>query len=129
MTARLTISPAKIAARPGETIRLTCQPAGPGPYTIEWQKVDGALSPTAVERQGVLEIRQVTPADAGQYRCIASNNAGSSEGYAVIDISGMLSSDWLRFVAYFKYLIFYLFCFVFVCLLFIYIFYDDDYYY
>ncbi|XP_041377591.1 basement membrane-specific heparan sulfate proteoglycan core protein-like isoform X3 [Gigantopelta aegis] len=93
VTARLTISPAQVAARPGETVRLTCQPAGTGPYTIEWQKVDGALSPTAVEHQGILEIRQVTPADAGQYRCIATNNAGSSEGFAVLEISVPPTAD------------------------------------
>ncbi|XP_048238836.1 basement membrane-specific heparan sulfate proteoglycan core protein-like isoform X2 [Haliotis rufescens] len=87
VTPRLTITPSVVATRPGQTVRLNCQPGGSGPFQIEWTKVNGVLSPTAIERDGVLEIRGVTAADAGQYRCIATNNAGSSEGYASIEIS------------------------------------------
>ncbi|XP_067659130.1 basement membrane-specific heparan sulfate proteoglycan core protein-like isoform X2 [Haliotis asinina] len=87
VTPQLTITPAQVATRPGQTVRLNCQPGGSGPFQIEWTKVNGVLSPTAIERDGVLEIRSITAADAGQYRCIATNNAGSSEGYAVIEIS------------------------------------------
>jgi hypothetical protein len=62
---------------------------GAGPFEIEWHKVDGVLSPTAREYDGVLEIRQVTAADAGQYRCIARSNGLVSEGYATLLIAGM----------------------------------------
>ena len=51
----------------------------------------GILPPGVREFDGVLEIRQVTPADAGQYRCIATNNAGTSEGYATLNVAG----EWL----------------------------------
>ncbi|XP_012944719.1 basement membrane-specific heparan sulfate proteoglycan core protein [Aplysia californica] len=86
VTPRLTISPSSVAARPGQPISLTCQPAGQGPFNIEWTKVGGTLSPQARENNGVLEIRQVTRADAGTYRCIASNAAGSTEGFADVTV-------------------------------------------
>ena len=72
----------------GDSVTMRCQPTGQGPFQIEWQKVGGILPPGVREFDGVLEIRQVTPADAGQYRCIATNNAGTSEGYATLNVAG-----------------------------------------
>ncbi|XP_064610527.1 LOW QUALITY PROTEIN: basement membrane-specific heparan sulfate proteoglycan core protein-like [Liolophura sinensis] len=84
---RLTISPARVSARPGSPLYLRCSSQGTPPINIEWSKVNGILSPSAVERDGILEIRQVTAADAGQYRCVATNQAGSAEGIAEVIIS------------------------------------------
>nr|KAG5704759.1 hypothetical protein BaRGS_005215 [Batillaria attramentaria] len=57
---------------------------GQGPFQIDWQKVGGVLPPDVRQFDGELVIRQITAADSGQYRCIATNNAGTSEGYATI---------------------------------------------
>ncbi|XP_034337833.2 basement membrane-specific heparan sulfate proteoglycan core protein isoform X5 [Magallana gigas] len=85
VTPILSISPAQVEARAGQTVRLRCQPEGQGPFNIEWVKMDGILSPSATQSlDGVLEIRQVTAADAGRYRCVATNSAGSSDGFAVV---------------------------------------------
>nr|XP_022341960.1 basement membrane-specific heparan sulfate proteoglycan core protein-like isoform X4 [Crassostrea virginica] len=85
VTPTMIISPAKVEARAGQRVQLRCQPQGQGPFNIEWVKMDGVLSPSATQTlDGVLEIRQVTAADAGRYRCVATNSAGSSDGIAVI---------------------------------------------
>ncbi|CAG5125030.1 unnamed protein product, partial [Candidula unifasciata] len=81
---KLVITPSRITARPGQPIQLQCQPDGQGPFNVEWSKLDGQLSPQARESNGVLQIRQVTRADAGRYRCVATNAAGSIEGFADI---------------------------------------------
>ncbi|KAL3861185.1 hypothetical protein ACJMK2_007245 [Sinanodonta woodiana] len=84
---RLTVSPSRLVARAGENIILRCSPTGSGPFNIEWSKVNGVLSPRASENEGILEIQQVTAADAGRYRCVATSASGSSEGYAVVEIT------------------------------------------
>lgn len=88
VTPKIRISPSQVSARLGQSLSLTCQPEGSGPFQIEWQKVGGVLSPAARERDGVLEIRQLTAADAGQYKCIATSSVGTSEGYATITVLG-----------------------------------------
>ena len=88
MTPRLTVSPGQVTARLGDSVTMRCQPLGQGPFQIEWQKVGGILPRGVREFDGVLEIQQVTAADAGRYRCIATNNAGSSEGYATLNVAG-----------------------------------------
>ncbi|GAB1602266.1 basement membrane-specific heparan sulfate proteoglycan core protein-like isoform X6, partial [Argonauta hians] len=80
------ISPANVAARLGESMRLVCQAEGSGPITIEWQKINGAMSPNVQDQNGVLYFREVTAADAGQYRCLARNSAGVAEGIVLVKI-------------------------------------------
>ncbi|BFZ23346.1 hypothetical protein BsWGS_26385 [Bradybaena similaris] len=86
VTPRLTISPSSVTTRPGQPLQLRCQPSGPGPFSIEWTKLDGQLSPQARERDGVLEIRQVTRADAGRYRCVVTGAGGFGEGFVDVNI-------------------------------------------
>ncbi|XP_069115040.1 basement membrane-specific heparan sulfate proteoglycan core protein-like isoform X2 [Argopecten irradians] len=84
---RLTISPARVEAVAGQRIQLTCIPQGSGPFQIEWSKLNGLLNPRAVQTsEGTLVINQVTAADAGRYRCVATSSAGSSDGYAEVSI-------------------------------------------
>jgi len=85
---RLTISPQRVASRAGETIQLRCTPTGSGPFNIEWSRVDAQINPEARESDGILEIRQVTAADAGRYRCVVQSSAGSSDGYAIVEVEG-----------------------------------------
>jgi len=46
------------------------------------------MNPGANERDGVLEIRQVTAADAGRYRCVVQSSSGTNEGYAIVEVNG-----------------------------------------
>ncbi|KAK6966048.1 basement membrane-specific heparan sulfate proteoglycan core protein, partial [Biomphalaria glabrata] len=82
VTSNLVISPSSTRVRAGASLRLSCQLGGSYPYTVEWSKEDGVLSPQARESNGVLDIRQVTSADAGRYKCVATTDIGSSEAYA-----------------------------------------------
>jgi len=85
---RLTISPQRVATRAGDTIQLRCTPTGSGPFNIEWSRVDDQMNSGARESDGILEIRQVTAADAGRYRCVVQSSAGTSDGYATVDVEG-----------------------------------------
>ena len=93
VTPSLTISPARVEARAGGSVQLRCQPQGSGPFNIEWMKVDGILNPSATQSvDGLLEIRQITAADAGRYRCLATSSTGSSDGFAIVSVQGDLSN-------------------------------------
>lgn len=87
---RLTISPQRITTRAGDTIQLRCSATGGGPYNIEWSRIGAQMNPRAIEREGILEIRQVTAADAGRYRCVVESSGGSNEGYAIVEVEGKL---------------------------------------
>ncbi|VDI13304.1 Hypothetical predicted protein [Mytilus galloprovincialis] len=88
VTPSLTISPARVEARKGGTVQLRCQPHGSGPFGIKWLKVDGVLNPSATQtRDGLLKIRQVTAADTGRYRCLATGSSGSSDGFVILSVT------------------------------------------
>ncbi len=63
-----------IVACKNENAIFEVEADGIPPIYYQWQK-DGEDIPGAVD--GVLNIQQVQPDDAGEYRCIASNNYGS----------------------------------------------------
>lgn len=88
VTPRLRVSPSQVTARVGQSITLNCHPEGAGPFQLEWQKIDGVISPSVREIDGRLEIRQVTAADAGRYRCVATSDVGVSEGFVTISVQG-----------------------------------------
>lgn len=85
---RLTISPQRIAVRAGDAFQLRCAASGSGPFNIEWSRIGAQMNPSATERDGILEIRQVTAADAGRYRCVVQSSAGTSDGYAIVEVEG-----------------------------------------
>ena len=87
---RVNISPQRITTRAGETIQLRCDATGGGQWETEWSKVEGQMNPRATEGGGILEIRQVTAADAGRYRCTLRTPSGQTqEGYAIVEVEGM----------------------------------------
>jgi hypothetical protein len=99
-TPSLTISPARVEARAGGSVQLRCQPQGSGPFNIEWMKVDGILNPSATQSvDGLLEIRQVTAADAGRYRCLAtSSDRGSNPRSTTLEASMLTITPLMRFL-------------------------------
>ncbi len=54
---------------------------------VDWEKVGGILSQSAVIRGSQLIISPVTAADAGRYRCIVTTQQGTAEGYSMVFIS------------------------------------------
>ena len=84
----LYITPQQLTIRIGDLLQIQCVAQGSQPITIEWSKMDGQLSTAASDRHGVLRIQPITAADAGRYRCMASNEAGRSELYAEVTVVG-----------------------------------------
>uniref|UniRef100_A0A667Y1Y1 Neural cell adhesion molecule L1 n=1 Tax=Myripristis murdjan TaxID=586833 RepID=A0A667Y1Y1_9TELE len=64
----------------GETLELECIAEGLPTPEISWSKESGELPSNRMSLknfQKTLEIRDVTEADAGDYRCVAKNSLGS----------------------------------------------------
>ncbi|KAJ8369771.1 hypothetical protein SKAU_G00097990 [Synaphobranchus kaupii] len=86
-----TCLPDDLAVRVGEVIRLQCLSHGTPPLRFVWTKVDGTLPAKAEVDNGNLQINLATVADAGSYKCVASNKVGSSEAMAKVTVRSPLS--------------------------------------
>uniref|UniRef100_A0A665UZU7 Heparan sulfate proteoglycan 2 n=1 Tax=Echeneis naucrates TaxID=173247 RepID=A0A665UZU7_ECHNA len=60
----------------GNSVEFECQAVGDPEPTVKWSKVGGSLPAHIMVKGGMLRIDQVTEADAGQYRCTATNDVG-----------------------------------------------------
>ncbi|TMS16751.1 Basement membrane-specific heparan sulfate proteoglycan core protein [Larimichthys crocea] len=58
----------------GNSVEFECQAIGDPEPTVQWSKVGGSLPAHIMVKGGMLKIERVTEADAGQYRCTATNN-------------------------------------------------------
>uniref|UniRef100_A0AAY5ELG2 Heparan sulfate proteoglycan 2 n=1 Tax=Electrophorus electricus TaxID=8005 RepID=A0AAY5ELG2_ELEEL len=85
-----TVLPDDVAVREGEVIRLQCLAHGTPPLRFEWSREGGPLPPAAEQQGADLQINLATPADAGTYVCVASNEVGSSKATAKVTHSGRL---------------------------------------
>ncbi|XP_061908758.1 basement membrane-specific heparan sulfate proteoglycan core protein [Entelurus aequoreus] len=83
--------PDDVAVRVGEVIRLQCLAHGTPPLSYTWTKVDGALPSRAHVSDGDLQINLATPEDAGNYKCVASNQVGHSEVVARVAVRSPLA--------------------------------------
>ena len=92
------VTPPLIITHPvGDTISLltnnfnysfTCEADGATSYRWERQSGNIPSSATGVDTN-TLTIINLTPEDAGRYRCIATNASGSSESnYATLTVNG-----------------------------------------
>uniref|UniRef100_A0A3Q2Z5D6 Heparan sulfate proteoglycan 2 n=1 Tax=Hippocampus comes TaxID=109280 RepID=A0A3Q2Z5D6_HIPCM len=70
----------------GNSVEFECQAVGDPEPTVEWSKVGGALPTHIVVMGGMLKIERVTEADAGQYRCTATNDVGSVQSQVVLNV-------------------------------------------
>ncbi|XP_041098662.1 hemicentin-1 isoform X2 [Polyodon spathula] len=74
--------PRNVTAPPGGVAVLSCQAGGSVSYNLTWQRggeeVGGWTGRVRILRNSSLEIDPVTPRDAGQYHCVASNDQGES---------------------------------------------------
>ncbi|XP_035236655.1 basement membrane-specific heparan sulfate proteoglycan core protein-like isoform X3 [Anguilla anguilla] len=73
----------------GNSVEFECQAIGDPQPSVRWSKVGGELPAHVVVRGGMLKIEQVTEADAGQYRCTATNNVGSVQSEVVLNIQSL----------------------------------------
>ncbi|XP_058266507.1 basement membrane-specific heparan sulfate proteoglycan core protein-like isoform X2 [Hemibagrus wyckioides] len=73
----------------GTSVEFECHAEGDPVPTVRWSKV-GAPLPDHVQVKGpMLRIERVTEADAGQYRCTATNNVGSVQSQVVLNIQSL----------------------------------------
>lgn len=68
----------------GNSVEFECQAVGDPEPTVQWSKVGGSLPAHIMVKGGMLKIEQVTEADAGQYRCTATNDVGSVQSQVVL---------------------------------------------
>lgn len=70
----------------GNSVEFECQAVGDPEPTVQWSKVGGSLPAHIMVKGGMLKIEQVTEADAGQYRCTATNDVGSVQSQVVLNV-------------------------------------------
>uniref|UniRef100_A0AAR2JIR6 Heparan sulfate proteoglycan 2 n=1 Tax=Pygocentrus nattereri TaxID=42514 RepID=A0AAR2JIR6_PYGNA len=73
----------------GNSVEFECQAIGEPKPTVHWSKVGGSLPDHVQVKGGMLKIEQVTEADAGQYRCTATNDVGSVQSTVVLNIQSL----------------------------------------
>ncbi|XP_059722449.1 basement membrane-specific heparan sulfate proteoglycan core protein isoform X3 [Haemorhous mexicanus] len=70
----------------GTTVELECLGLGePRPH-VTWSKVGGRIRPGVLVNAGTLTIEQVERADAGQYRCTATNAVGTVQSHVILHV-------------------------------------------
>lgn len=71
----------------GERIQLECVATGNPTPTISWQRASRRPLPMSAEHfDELFIIESARVEDSGEYRCIATNTAGSSDRTAVISV-------------------------------------------
>lgn len=76
----------------GNSVEFECQALGDPEPTVRWSKVGGSLPAHIMVKGGMLKIDPVTEADAGQYRCTATNDVGSVQSQVVLNVQ----CEWRR---------------------------------
>lgn len=83
------IDQSKLSVRAGESCQLQCTVKDSENSQIDWLPVGGGtLTPRATVRQGTLYFDRVTAADAGFYKCVATNAAGYAEATSELIVLG-----------------------------------------
>ncbi|KAM4611104.1 basement membrane-specific heparan sulfate proteoglycan core protein [Polymixia lowei] len=73
----------------GNSVEFECQAIGEPQPTVRWSKVGGSLPTHIMVKDGMLTIKQVTEADAGEYRCTATNDVGSVQSQVVLNVQSL----------------------------------------
>lgn len=70
----------------GNSVEFECQAVGDPEPTVKWSKVGSLLPKHIMVKGGMLRIERITEADAGQYRCTATNNVGSVQSQVLLKV-------------------------------------------
>ncbi|XP_075408101.1 basement membrane-specific heparan sulfate proteoglycan core protein isoform X2 [Tenrec ecaudatus] len=73
----------------GHTVEFECLALGDPKPQVTWSKVGGRLRPGVVQSGGVVRIAHVELADAGQYRCTATNAAGTTQSHVLLLVQAL----------------------------------------
>ncbi|KAF3687399.1 Basement membrane-specific heparan sulfate proteoglycan core protein [Channa argus] len=81
-----TCLPDQVRLQPGNSLQLQCLAHGSPPIQFTWSRVGRANLPTgaATTRDGKLLISSVKVSHTGTYKCVATNQIGSSEALAKV---------------------------------------------
>lgn len=85
-----------ITVNEGERLSLSCHVCGSPPLSVQWMKDRREMISsdnskiTFVDGTATLTIVKTSSADAGDYLCKATNNAGSDFSKAKVTIKGMV---------------------------------------
>ncbi|XP_066493850.1 basement membrane-specific heparan sulfate proteoglycan core protein isoform X4 [Tiliqua scincoides] len=81
----VTVNPTQTVVA-GQTARLQCSATGDPMPTIHWSKLRAPLPWQHQVENGTLIIPRAAQQDSGQYICNASNSAGFTEAFIVLDV-------------------------------------------
>ncbi|XP_052547641.1 basement membrane-specific heparan sulfate proteoglycan core protein isoform X4 [Tympanuchus pallidicinctus] len=70
----------------GTEVELECLGLGEPQPHVTWSKVGGRIRPGVLVRAGTLTIERVERADAGQYRCTATNSVGTVQSHVILHV-------------------------------------------
>ncbi|XP_015241296.1 PREDICTED: basement membrane-specific heparan sulfate proteoglycan core protein isoform X8 [Cyprinodon variegatus] len=73
----------------GNSVEFECHAVGDPEPTVQWSKVGGPLPSHIMVKDGMLRIDQVTEADAGHYRCTATNDVGSVQSEVLLNVQSL----------------------------------------
>ncbi|PNJ27285.1 HSPG2 isoform 4 [Pongo abelii] len=73
----------------GHAVEFECLALGDPKPQVTWSKVGGHLRPGIVQSGGVVRIAHVELADAGQYRCTATNAAGTTQSHVLLLVQAL----------------------------------------
>lgn len=93
MLVQPTITPGRgrVTTRIGQSVRLFCDATGVPTPEILWQKDGQRVSPMEgflIISDGMLQINDAQPSDAGRYDCIAKNGAGADVFKVILEVHG-----------------------------------------
>ncbi|XP_039223672.1 basement membrane-specific heparan sulfate proteoglycan core protein isoform X11 [Crotalus tigris] len=70
----------------GSAVEFECLAFGDPKPDITWSKVGGQLRPGVLASGGLVKIERVEQADAGKYRCTATNNVGTVQSHVILHV-------------------------------------------
>ncbi|NXE93182.1 HMCN1 protein, partial [Menura novaehollandiae] len=86
----LSIVQSEILVGLGDTTVMECKTTGIPPPQVKWFKGDLELRPSAFliidAQRGLLRIQETQDLDAGDYTCVATNDAGRASGKITLDV-------------------------------------------
>ncbi|XP_059546876.1 basement membrane-specific heparan sulfate proteoglycan core protein isoform X6 [Myotis daubentonii] len=73
----------------GHAVEFECLAMGDPKPQVTWSKVGGRLRPGVMQSGGIVRIARVELADAGQYRCTATNAAGTTQSHVLLLVQAL----------------------------------------
>ncbi|XP_067391212.1 hemicentin-1 isoform X2 [Emydura macquarii macquarii] len=90
---KLTVVQSEILVALGDTTVMECKTTGIPPPQVKWFKGDLELRAstflTIDSHRGLLKIQETQDLDAGDYTCVASNDAGRASGKITLDVGSL----------------------------------------